>query len=1252
MTAKTIQPLNPITLPLNKTSLIEASAGTGKTHTIASLYLRLLLQVGENAFAIPLRVDQILVVTFTKMATEELKGRIRERIHEAKLAFEAVRAAGDCEQFKDNPFLYDLIQAVFKTSNLDIAITQLSLAEQDFDLAAIFTIHSFCQRMLRRYAFNSGLPFEIQLLEEGDELNLKTRFADEVWRESFYPQSLEVTKFIAKNGVSPDALLDRLRNLIGKDIAINLSQKDMLTSSTLSDFLQEQAILQADFAKIQTNFKAQWLAHCAALESLFDENSANIARYATKGVSNYLGYFNDMKTWASQSDFALAPDRLSKYFTQSALENNLKKGINPFTHPLLTLAEDYAQAEAEFAQKYAESIKLFAYYFSKEVTHKLRDYKENHTEKSYDDLLWLMEKALRGEQSEQFAQVIRHQYPFAMIDEFQDTDPQQYFIFNEIYLKAHQDSAPSGFLMIGDPKQSIYKFRGADIFSYLKAAQDAENQFTLDQNWRSNAGLIESVNTLFSMKNDTSPFLYNDIRFSAVTAAKSKLNFVLNGGKEPPMRIYLQDIEDITGKSSKIVKLNEEDFAETCALSIRQWLESAKENQATLDGETLQAKDIAVLLRDAKQAKLIKDALAKQGINSVYLSDKSNIFQTDIARDMLFVLQACLNPLNEKNILNVLSCALFSLSMGDIDRIKQQESEWEATVQRFLQYQRIWQHQGVLAMLHQLLQQEQLMTRLFLLQGGERRLTDYLHLAELLQQASVLNESEAALLHWFEKQVCGDNKLSTAEIRLESDRALVKIVTIHKSKGLAYDLVWLPFIGFSSRKNGDNIPTYYDKEKGKVLWDMAGEHDDEILQETLAEEMRLLYVALTRAKYQVVMALPTYFGKNNAQRLAWNGLWNALTPDVLTDKNEPIKTQTLLENWRNLAGGENIVIEEATALPHFETPLTAETAHLQLDVAKFQGKISRDWSVSSFTKMKYQHLFKQYAQKQNAIQYFVADRDYDEEESQFNPMTLLDDDTTTQITTCPDYPEGYSPFQFPAGNRVGTALHHFLEKLDFQIRLDTNQLEHRQMLLNLAQQMGMPLENDEQAELTIIGLGLWINAILETPFMEGNPLAFKDIALNERLNELEFFFSVPERFNPTQFNQILAEHHHLPSEPLILESFKGMMHGFIDLVFVHEGKYYLVDYKSNMLGTSQNAYNQTNIRQKMLNEHYDWQYLIYVVALNRYLRSRLPDYDYERDFGGVIYPFLRGMTGQAGEGIYFDKPTKTLVDTLEALFAC
>ena len=935
-------PLNPITLPLNQISLIEASAGTGKTYTIGSLYLRLLLKAGENNFSRPLNVEEILVVTFTDMATEELKKKIRERITDTIDKLTAFAETQDKSAFKNDEFLTALCH------DLDIfeAIHRLKLAEQNMDLAAIYTIHGFCRRMLMQYAFHSGIHFNLELIK--DQSDLLVRFANEFWREHFYPLDFESANFIATELVSPANVLFLLKADLGKDLQVEIENKQAL-SVPIQIFLPQYL---GGYQKALNELKAFWLESADEISAIITNEldkdypkdqlkSLNRKKYQVKRLGDWI---NKINQWSNNPRDYQINTTLKDYFLQSSIEKNCeeqtdknkdKKTATPFYSPI------FAELEKRVNALMTPDLlsKLTLYHYRQGLQQKLLDYKLNHQEKSFDDLLRLLCEALQGPQGNELAEMIRFQYPFAMIDEFQDTDSQQYAIFSKIYRDNPEKN--TGFIMIGDPKQAIYRFRGADIFTYLKASDEAQSRFELTKNYRSEKHLVDGVNALFDFPQ--SPFIYQNINFTAVDSRDDHLRFYLNGKAEPAYRFYLTESD----------KVNKTEMAKICAISIQHWLKSAAENQAVFQNEdtckTLQAANIAVLVRDKNEAALVKNELQKLGIASVYLSDQSSVFDSHVAVELLRILKACLN-VAERPILNAIATALFGLNAADIHQIQQNEADWQRWADSFVQYQQTWQRQGILVMLHQILLEQGISERLLSQATGERDLTDFLHLAEILQQAATLHESEAALLSWFEKQIQGEGR-QEAQIRLESERQLVKIVSIHKSKGLEYDLVWLPFLAVPSKiPTAGDMNVYYSKERDETLWDMENRNLNALYEETFAEELRLLYVALTRAKYQIAFALPAQFDKK------WNALHYVLSQGEIGKEinlSDPKDTETLLQTFKEKMQ-DNVEICTKPNLKAFPA-LSINTKHDELKAAEFTGNIEQDWRITSFTSIEQGH---------------------------------------------------------------------------------------------------------------------------------------------------------------------------------------------------------------------------------------------------------------------------------------------------------
>ena len=1201
--AETI-PLNPITLPLNQISLIEASAGTGKTYTIGSLYLRLLLKAGENNFSRPLNVEEILVVTFTEMATEELKKKIRERITDAIDKLTAFAETKDKSAFKNDEFL----TALYHDLDIFEAIHRLKLAEQNMDLAAIYTIHGFCRRMLMQYAFHSGIHFNLELIK--DQSDLLVRFANEFWREHFYPLPFEMADFIANELGSPDYVLSLLESDLGKNLIVDLENQQALSIS-ITEFLHQYL---GEYFKDIKALKRFWLESAGKISELITEE---LNKDYAKGEPKFLSrrsyntsrlakWIDQVNAWANDPRDYVLNETLMSYFTQSALDEKGEEGASPFIAPIFTELEERANAlmSPDLLRR------VILYHYRQALQQKLLDYKLNHQEKSFDDLLRLLCEALQGAQGDELAEMIRFQYPFAMIDEFQDTDSQQYAIFSKIYRDNPEKN--TGFIMIGDPKQAIYRFRGADIFTYLKASDEAQSRFELTKNYRSEKNLVDGVNALFDFPQ--SPFIYQNINFTAVDSRDDHLRFYLNGKAEPAYRFYLTESD----------KVNKTEMAKICAISIQHWLKSAAENQAVFQNEdvckTLQPANIAVLVKNRYEAADVIQELQKLGIASVYLSDQSSVFDSHVAVELLRILKACLN-VAERPILNAIATALFGLNAADIHQIQQNEADWQRWADSFAQYQQTWQRQGILAMLHQILLEQGISERLLSQATGERDLTDFLHLAEILQQAATLHETEAALLSWFEKQIQGEGR-QEAQIRLESERQLVKIVSIHKSKGLEYDLVWLPFLAVPSKiPTAGDMNVYYSKERDETLWDMENRNLNALYEETFAEELRLLYVALTRAKYQMAFALPTQFDKK------WNALHYVLSQGEIGKEialSAPKDTKTLLQAFKEKMQ-DNVEICTKPNLEAFPA-LSINTKNDDLKAAEFTGNIEQDWRITSFTSIEQahrrQHYFTESAGKKHTV--FDDAKDYDSQNAIEISTALLNENESSIL-------------DLPRGKQVGTALHRHFENCYFSDLANTEEIDKLRQSLQLDETFTEPLQN-------------WLQQISHTPLSNEIGIALADLANKDCIKEMPFYLAIREHFDVEAFNHALKAHHHLPSEPLQFEQIQGIVRGSIDLVFRHNGKYYLVDYKSNFLGSTLADYNQEALKKEMLHSHYDWQYLIYTLALHRYLQSVVPHYDYARDFGGVFYLFLRGMNGEPQSGVFYDHPSVELITELDGVF--
>ncbi|ELA7417570.1 exodeoxyribonuclease V subunit beta [Vibrio parahaemolyticus] len=1185
-------PLEPMTFPLHGARLIEASAGTGKTFTIAGLYLRLLLGHGsaETRHRVPLTVDQILVVTFTEAATAELRDRIRARIHDARIAF----ARGQSSDPVIQPLLNEF-------DDHKQAAEILLQAERQMDEAAVYTIHGFCQRMLTQNAFESGSRFNNEFVT--DESHLKAQVVADYWRRNFYPLPFSLAGEIRQLWSSPSALLSDISNyLTGAPLSLSVPAM----KGSLAD-------LHTENLKKIDELKAQWRESQDDFFTLISDSDINKRSYTKKSLPTWLEAVN---AWAATETTGYDyPDKLEK-FAQNVLLEKTPKGSAP-QHAVFEAIETFL----------ANPISLKAPLLAHAIEHcrvMLANAKNQKQWLSFDDLLTQLSASIDTDESELLAARIRTLYPVAMIDEFQDTDPLQYSIFSRIYL----NNPECGLFMIGDPKQAIYGFRGADIFTYIKARNQVSAHYTLGTNWRSSADMVQAVNQVFALPD--SPFIYDsDIPFLPVKYSPNaeKRIWTMGGQKQPALTYWLQEADDKPlPKGEYLTRM-----AEATASQIQTILTQAQQGQACLvNGEkqkAVQAGDIAVLVRTGSEGRMIKQALADQGIASVYLSNRDSVFTSSVAQDLQRLLQAVLTPENDRALRASLASELFALDAASLDALNNDEIVWENAVNEFKEYRKLWVQRGVLPMLRAVISKRHIAERLLeegaSSQGenGERVLTDLMHIGELLQQASNELDSDHGLLRWLAQSISdAENGLGGSDDqiqRLESERNLVQIVTIHKSKGLEYDLVFLPFV-FSYREASE--AKYYDAANDRTVLDITG-NDASMKQadkERLAEDLRLIYVALTRAVYACFIGAsplrngrstkePTGVHRSAIGYLIQNGQEGGINDlyQGLTKQQDELDCVVVADPPQRL--------EEKYVSPQ-------EEIH-DLSAKELQNPIDRNWRITSYSGLVKQGFH--HVEHDATIEITGFDIDSSEEQDEAD---LLE-------------PER-SIFTFPRGARPGTFLHSLFEEIEFTQPATTE--ENTQIILGL-------MESEQLDEEWLPILQQLIDTVLATP-LDGKSLLLNQKAPSQRLVEMEFLLPV-EVLSAPALNRVIQRHDPLSAKAgdLGFQTVQGMLKGFIDLVFEHQGKYYVLDWKSNHLGDDVTSYHGEALKSAMADHRYDLQYQIYALALHRFLRSRLANYQYDHHFGGVYYLFLRGMDGQSDHGIFAAKPTLEFLQEMDRL---
>ncbi|MDH1312670.1 exodeoxyribonuclease V subunit beta [Shewanella xiamenensis] len=1233
-------PLDPLTLPFGGSRLIEASAGTGKTYTISGLYLRLLLGDGLSE---PLSCEQILVVTFTNAATEELRDRIRRRIQVAFKCFLGLEI--------NDPF----VQALYdKTpeSERAIALRRFDLALKSLDEAAIFTIHGFCQRILADLAFESSLLFESDFtLDDSEFLHHAVR---DFWREACYPLPEYLAQIIASEFGDPDGLVKQLRALLGASEAKPL--KPVQPFSRLAESLSQSV----------QRFKLAWPRGRDALLALLHSLPLNGQRFG-KASDNYpkLAEMFDQLDNFIAFGHGLPPLKVLEALSLSELKLN-KGGVLPSASeaPLLDHMEQLATL--------INAIKpAFLFSAKQGISERFAKQKQLKNVLTPDDLLTTLAAAMQAN-PDTLPKAVASRFPVALIDEFQDTDPLQFAIFSGIYQtrlgveaqnstavepKTRTDSKLS-LLMIGDPKQAIYAFRGADIYTYIEARRQTQAHYFLDTNYRSSRNLVMGVNHLFAQHPD--PFISQSIPFDPVktpasAAAKQLAESTPNSAA---LRLKLLS-EGETGLNKASAR---QTLAEDTAAEITRLLTQAANGQCRTPKGPLIAKDIAILVRDRNEAAVMKTALSKRQIGAVFLS-RDSVFETVEAREMALVLRALASPKDERALRSALATALLGYRAEQIHAFNQDEEQRQKLLEQFFELHQIWQKRGIMPALLSLANATQMVARLLHspvptnidqaeqdaaahleASNGERRLTDFRHLAELLQQKATEIDGISALLNWYEQQLIDNTGTDEQQLRLESEQNLVQIVTIHKSKGLEYPVCFVPFVSLARDNRRRPTPMLYHRTNAdgaqELVWDLEGTDEgwEQAKQETLAEDLRLLYVALTRPVYLCYLYIA------NHSRMLKAGLKSQLHETAIgyllgiTDTD--CDFSRLQHAAKALVAGLE-ASQPAISIEVVADDIAANKLHTggsdshTLSARKVRRQYRTPWRVGS-----YSGLVKNAPHAKatpGADDEVNAVLGTDTTNSSIDPLWQEADPQQAQPLL--------NRFSFERGANAGSFMHLVLELIDFtQAEIDLpRELPKAMLQYGIAPEWQTVLQD-------------WYMEILQAPLAlmaQDNQLINPELCLaalapQHTLVEMEFYLPL-NRLKDAELNQLLGQFGY--DTALHFDELQGMLKGFIDLTFEYQGQFYIADYKSNHLGDTIQAYHYGALKQAISDHRYDLQYILYSLALHRYLAMRLPNYDYDTHIGGCYYLFLRGMSVQyPGFGVYYDKPPKALILALDALF--
>ena len=1380
----------PIDLPLDRggTTFIEASAGTGKTHALTTLVARLVLEEARP-------IDRILVVTFTRAATAELRDRIR-RVLRVLLAAVRIRLAGDdtTESGIDSQARELLAGWERREGEADFAVAarRLEAAMHDIDRANVFTIHGFCQRVLADLAFESGFPFGCEV--SGDQGEMVVGAVRDFWRRRLYPASMLLMRHAVENGCLPDGLGDwvsKRRAKAGADLVGGDPPAESLEAS------------EAAWRKVFEEVRAEWERHRSAFrEAILEESWLSRRSYRVPSATRDLGVLDALFT-ASEPRL---PDRNKcARYGREQLARACKKGHSLPDNPLFDALDRLAEASGELQSAFDQWLRWTRREALVEVRESVRARIRTDRRLAYDDLLIELDDALGRAGGVRLAERIRREFPCALIDEFQDTDPVQARIFQRIYGEVRAGSASGGeperdqsagvagpgsdrsgtsargecappgpFIVVGDPKQSIYRFRGADVFAYLAARHSAHERLHLDRNWRSVPALVGAVNAVFA---GAAPFVTPEIEYRPVAAAgdgDDPSRPTSNpGGK--PLELWLlprpEGGKPIDKKDANPV------VAGATANEVARLLELGAGGEATIEGRPLTGADIAVLVRTRAQGRLIVGELHERGVRGIEIDDGS-VFHTREAEQIERLLWSVADPGRGTRVRGALAGDLFGLDARALLTLGDDESAWSAWAGRLADWRGHWESRGIGSVLLRLLEGEGGARHLLGRPDGARRLTNYRHLAELLQARETRERlAPAELAAWLNRRRGESGGRDDDEkLRIESDEELVKILTVHGSKGLEFPVVFCPFAWDAPspkrRAGAGAVDTVYHRgseESYREVIDLDPDERTEAMErlEEFAESVRLLYVALTRAKYRCVVAWGQVRGAEHSP-LAWllhraaggkaagaedgsaaegascgvagegpgavgtvagtgaaeevsgvgapdstlaaaEAVSGAAPPSPslaavgeVDGADEPDTTIAALQAvagrfgsldanaWRaeidafaRGVPGAVSVSELAPVPPPIRMAALSEGSPSAVAAREPTRALRRIRSPTSFSALSAHASAAGGAGDGLPAGRDETDIDRPDHDQHEEPLDAAADETSTVGATAGER----TAFTFPRGPVAGSCLHRIFERLDLPLATAPERPERSEQpdLDEICRDALDDFGIDRAWRQAACAMVERTRSVLLHELAPGSrdgtdgagtdkatsprataasvgaaeTRAFRLDGPHRRLVELEFHFPVDgldrerlgarmvEHGYPNPFARASRSGAGEPSPPI-----HGFLRGYVDLVVEHAGRWYILDYKSNWLGPGPDDYAPAALDAGMRAGGYTLQYLVYLVALHRYLAVRIPDYDYARHVGGAFYLFVRGIDPAAGmgRGVYFDRPSTECLLAIDDCF--
>lgn len=1183
-----------LSLPLDGIRAVEASAGTGKTFTIATLYLRLILERG-------LKVDEVVVATFTRAAAAELSERLRRRlvIADAVLAADdpaSERAGEDGEHVQSRKVIAAALAGGTALEELQRRARDARLA---IDTATLGTLHSFCHRALAEFGFETGQALaQPELVENLHDLE------DEIVRDFWRRGSSDAAdaSLLARVWHSPDELARQVCDPRWRRRGIDPPPPETDAESIAPPIGKVRAAIAAWDAAALGRAEQE-------LQRAITNGNARNSRVKKLHALHAAGCAP-----GSDAAFMRAVEPLAREFSEAVLVGKAWfKG--PFKGKELAAVVQLADAIAAHAA--AEAARCDALlrearaFLESELPQRLAARNLMGHDQAVDRLAEALADGARGQRT---AERIRQRWKAALVDEFQDTDPRQWSVVQALF-------GPATLVLVGDPKQAIYGFRGGDVFAWLQARRHARGEaLRLAESWRAGTSLCQAINTLFSR-----PYAFieagiehPDLHAAAPVAQRALLR---DGKVLPALELWWLDPERIGHAPTKSVPSKAyalPAIEKACVAWIGDTLRDDGIHLRDKHGQLqkLQPKHIAVLVNSNREAQAMQAALGRAGVPAS-CNLRASVYASDEAADLALLLDALAAPDDPQRARAARASLLAGDDAASIARGIGDDAREAALLESVAAWSNDVQRHGPLPWLHGLVADAA--PRLLALPDGERRIANYLQLAELLQDLHTGSFGIADLATRFARaRVEATDDADATRLRLDTDADAVTIATVHAAKGLEYDVVLVPYAVLCRDPDGkkDRRPKlqwYHDDANGaRVAIGDGATHDASAraVQEIRAEEVRKFYVAVTRAS--ALCVLP-WGPVNQMQHGAAFHLLHEVGREVPLDRDADGCDAALRELCERAHGAAAIVPlppgPKARTQPRESSD--AGDAATPLHARSFaRTNLQRDWQVWSFSRL-----------VRGSSHQAAAD-----------PLPGAGDQDAS-----PPAERG------PGGAAFGTAVHSVFEQTDFAAWRDADDIPDGERARIDAALRAQGLATDagvetRAAELTSACVRAALNAALPCG------VRLCDVAPAQRRAEIEFHLSLAPARSAELMALLHAHGYQRQRGGVAPERLCGLLTGKIDLTFTFDGRFHIVDWKTNRCA----PYDDAALRAEIAAHDYDLQWLIYTLAMHRWLRQQLRDYDYDRHVGEVYYLFVRGM--REGAGVHVDRPPRALVEAMDGLF--